>query len=287
MYILSVRLQFKEVQSLRLMKNYWQRKHGVVAHRSSLRHSSCSFGLRSAFECVRCRHRHRLSWAVGFSFAVYFKEKYSTKSYWSNEIYVNYYCAYTLILFVWAKPYMRYQRIQHTLSIKMCRWAILVLFCFILFYVFSLLDPHVHRKLLQFCTHRMRLPFSSFAKSNKAMNTHERICKSSATGMEWKSFFFMEIALTICVRHYGAACARTWQIEDKRQSINKSEFNVFAIIIITIFNGFIIHYLAFKLIIIHTKLSLQWLSLSLRINNSSWNERKRNDRMSLSVDGFT
>lgn len=28
-------LQFKEVRSLRLMKNYWQRKHAVVAHRFS------------------------------------------------------------------------------------------------------------------------------------------------------------------------------------------------------------------------------------------------------------
>lgn len=45
-------LQFKEVRSLRLMKNYWQRKHVVVAHRFS-------------------RHRRRLS-DVFFFFSSFF-----------------------------------------------------------------------------------------------------------------------------------------------------------------------------------------------------------------------
>lgn len=72
-------LQFKEVRSLRLMKNYWQRKHVVVAHR---------------FSRYRRRRRLVMFFSSFVSFAFYSKPKHFTKSYWPNEIYVNYCCAY-------------------------------------------------------------------------------------------------------------------------------------------------------------------------------------------------
>lgn len=128
-----------------------------------------------------------------FSFAFRLQCKKNSlyiKCYWSNEIYVNYYCcAYLNFIRLGETIYMYMQcntTASHTLSIKMCRWAIflnfyLYVFVIVFFFHFSsscalqIATFLYAQNVLHFCI------FFFSVKSNKAMNIEH----TRANLMKW------------------------------------------------------------------------------------------------------